>query len=166
MDKRKSFGNNEGTPSDLHRPTAVTEWITKMSASAEEDKPSNETKAFTFGVTTSPGSSPSGPSFRRNDGSKVEVQQVCCGGKHNLAVAKVRDRAGVRIELFAWGRAEFGRLGLGEDVTCCLLFPEVVDGLNGEMIQTVAAGGYHSIAVVRFVVRTPSPNGSFISIHD
>ncbi len=63
-------------------------------------------------------------------------RDVSCGGWHTLCV----DAAG---RTFAFGRGEYGRLGIGDDKS--RLVATQVESLAGIVVVQVAAGGSHSL---------------------
>ena len=68
------------------------------------------------------------------------VFMAVCGDSHSFALTD----AG---ELWAWGKGDNGRLGLGADGN--RLRPERVHGFAGEQVAMMAAGTHHSAAVTR-----------------
>jgi alpha-tubulin suppressor-like RCC1 family protein len=77
------------------------------------------------------------------DADRIGGQRVfmaVCGDSHSFALTD----AG---ELWAWGKGDNGRLGLGADGN--RLRPERVHGFAGEQVAMMAAGTHHSAAVTR-----------------
>ncbi|KAK3278657.1 hypothetical protein CYMTET_13423 [Cymbomonas tetramitiformis] len=66
------------------------------------------------------------------------IKQVVAGQYHSLAVS-------VKGELYGWGYNRDYELGVGDNMDRVL--PQVVPTLTGHKVATVAAGGYHSLAV-------------------
>jgi len=75
----------------------------------------------------------------------ANVQMVCCGAHHTIAVVTgAPDQSQVR-EVYAWGWGDFGRLGTGDhfDRTS----PAIVPLFSGVAIQHVACGDSHCLVV-------------------
>ena len=73
-------------------------------------------------------------------GTAVLVRSLCCGGYHTLALTAERT-------VYAWGRGEFGQLGLGHDNN--EMEPRLIDTLSKEgPVLNLAAGENHSLAVL------------------
>ena len=71
-------------------------------------------------------------------GSSIIVRNICCGGYHTLALTAER-------QVYAWGRGEFGQLGLGHDNN--ETEPRLIDTLAQQgAVLTLAAGENHSLA--------------------
>jgi alpha-tubulin suppressor-like RCC1 family protein len=67
------------------------------------------------------------------------LRQVSCGSSHTLAVT-------VEGTVYSWGCGGGGRLGHGD--LRDRFAPTVVEGLRGSLVTTVAAGFWHSAALV------------------
>ena len=71
-------------------------------------------------------------------GTSILVRNIVCGGYHTLALTADR-------QVYAWGRGEFGQLGLGHDNN--ETEPKLIDTLAKEgAVLTLAAGENHSLA--------------------
>jgi len=71
-------------------------------------------------------------------GSSILVRNVCCGGYHTLALTADR-------RVYAWGRGEFGQLGLGHDNN--ETEPKLIESLaTAGRVTVLAAGENHSLA--------------------
>lgn len=68
---------------------------------------------------------------------KVEVSAVACGRQHTLALTS--------NGVYAWGSSQFGQLGIGS--TGQSSTPILVTGLASELITSISAGQYHSLAL-------------------
>lgn len=64
---------------------------------------------------------------------------IAAGGWHSMALTP-------NGEVYAWGRGEHGRLGLGDDKSSKMV-PQKVEHLAGETIIQVSCGGTHSVAL-------------------
>jgi alpha-tubulin suppressor-like RCC1 family protein len=67
------------------------------------------------------------------------IKQVACGWHHTAALLD-------NGQLFTWGSGEYGRLGHGDEIRQAS--PKLVDTLNGKPVASVAAGGFHTAAIV------------------
>ena len=73
-------------------------------------------------------------------GSSILVRNVCCGGYHTLALTADR-------RVYAWGRGEFGQLGLGHDNN--ETEPKLIEALaQAGRVTVLAAGENHSLATL------------------
>ncbi len=70
----------------------------------------------------------------------VAIRDIACGGWHSVAISE----AG---EVFAWGRGEYGRLGLGDKSGASKLRPTKVEGLDGHCVVEASCGGTHTLVV-------------------
>ena len=71
-------------------------------------------------------------------GNSILVRNVCCGGYHTLALTADR-------RVYAWGRGEFGQLGLGHDNN--ETEPKLIEALaQAGRVTVLAAGENHSLA--------------------
>ena len=71
-------------------------------------------------------------------GNSIIVRNVCCGGYHTLALTADR-------RVYAWGRGEFGQLGLGHDNN--ETEPKLIEALaQAGRVTVLAAGENHSLA--------------------
>ncbi|XP_049853132.1 uncharacterized protein LOC126334689 isoform X3 [Schistocerca gregaria] len=68
---------------------------------------------------------------------KVEVSAVACGRQHTLALTS--------NGVYAWGSSQFGQLGIGS--TGQSSTPILISGLASELITSISAGQYHSLAL-------------------
>lgn len=68
------------------------------------------------------------------------IKQISCGADHTLA----RGVSGV----WAWGNGSGGRLGTGDNAD--RFDPVLVPKIRGKIIMTIAAGAWHSMAVVAY----------------
>ncbi|KAI5072492.1 hypothetical protein GOP47_0012598 [Adiantum capillus-veneris] len=66
------------------------------------------------------------------------VRLIAVGAFHNLALLQ-------RGEVWAWGNNEYGQLGTGDTQPRALPVP--VKGLDGLIMEDIAAGGWHSMAL-------------------
>lgn len=66
------------------------------------------------------------------------VQLIAVGAFHNLALLESG-------EIWAWGNNEYGQLGTGDTQPRALPVP--VKGLEGLVMEDIAAGGWHSMAL-------------------
>ncbi|TVU05773.1 hypothetical protein EJB05_48956 [Eragrostis curvula] len=73
--------------------------------------------------------------------SDVKLVDIAAGGWHSTALTE-------EGEVYAWGRGEHGRLGLGDDKSSHMV-PLQVQLLAGEDIVQVSCGGTHSVALTR-----------------
>ena len=73
-------------------------------------------------------------------GNSILVRNVCCGGYHTLALTADR-------RVYAWGRGEFGQLGLGHDNN--ETEPKLIEALaQAGRVTVLAAGENHSLATL------------------
>ena len=70
--------------------------------------------------------------------SVTGIKDVVAGHHHNLALTT----AG---KLMSWGSGSWGKLGLGSDSN--VRTPRIVASLSSSMVETIAAGGHHSVCI-------------------
>jgi len=70
--------------------------------------------------------------------SDKHIIDICCGFGHSLALT-------IDGEVFAWGENHKGQIGSGSKKKA--LRPFHVEGFNGEKIEAIACGYYHSMAL-------------------
>ncbi|KAJ1627075.1 regulator of chromosome condensation 1/beta-lactamase-inhibitor protein II [Pavlovales sp. CCMP2436] len=70
----------------------------------------------------------------------VDVAQVVCGKHHTAALD-------ARGNVWAWGSDQYGQLGLGA-ISSKPRLPTLVEALAGKGVAQIAAGAYHSAAVL------------------
>ncbi|XP_060880843.1 uncharacterized protein LOC132952538 [Metopolophium dirhodum] len=68
---------------------------------------------------------------------RVEVIQVACGRNHSIALTT--------NGVYSWGSNHYGQLGTGRRGQAP--YPMLVDSLSNELIVSVSAGQYHSLAI-------------------
>lgn len=68
------------------------------------------------------------------------IRQVACGADHSLAIGQ----SGV----WSWGNGSGGRLGLGDNSD--RFDPCLVPRIKGKIVMSVAAGAWHSMAIVTY----------------
>jgi hypothetical protein len=67
------------------------------------------------------------------------VIDICCGFQHSLVLT-------IDGEVYVWGDNEFGQIGCADNRECQLI-PYLVQGFNGEKVEAIACGSYHSLAL-------------------
>jgi len=68
------------------------------------------------------------------------VVEIACGARHSLALT-------AKQEVWSWGRASCGRLGLGPDVRDPQPQPCKIRNLQGKRVESMACGWSHNLAV-------------------
>eukprot|EP00197_Chlamydomonas_leiostraca_P014556 CAMPEP_0202864320 /NCGR_PEP_ID=MMETSP1391-20130828/4611_1 /ASSEMBLY_ACC=CAM_ASM_000867 /TAXON_ID=1034604 /ORGANISM="Chlamydomonas leiostraca, Strain SAG 11-49" /LENGTH=825 /DNA_ID=CAMNT_0049544055 /DNA_START=66 /DNA_END=2539 /DNA_ORIENTATION=+ len=77
---------------------------------------------------------------RVKDMEGVQVADITAGGWHSLALTR-------HGEVYAWGRGEYGRLGIGDRSGSSKLRPHKVRGLEEHCVVQMAAGGTHTLVL-------------------
>ncbi len=83
-------------------------------------------------------STPKPVDFFYQIGAKVKVLAIACGRAHSLALTD--------CGLYAWGNSKHGQLGLGRQVLMAKK-ATLIEELADEVIVSVKAGQYHSVAM-------------------
>ena len=69
----------------------------------------------------------------------LNVHAVACGWHHTVALLD-------NGQVYTWGSGEYGRLGHGDESRQPA--PKMVETLHGKMVVGIAAGGFHTAAVI------------------